>query len=118
MHQLTYSFAPAAGLTKAGAWLLPWLTVLMAASGLAYAADIGLVRAWPEPPPREAMPPSDLARAHWVVIDVSTEQGHTYQVRCLARPKFFASDAVALDRNEFLDISAQACAQLEIFHGG
>ncbi|MBV9131327.1 MAG: hypothetical protein JO318_01435 [Chloroflexi bacterium] len=91
---------------------MPWLAVFLAACGLAYAADLQLVRIWPTAPPdqRSALPPES---PHWVSLVVTTPDGGRHGIRCLARPSFFATDTISLDIREIDSVAAEACLELE-----
>jgi hypothetical protein len=110
MRQMAFAFGPAQVLIAAGAWLLPWLVVMLVACSLAYAADLGLVRTWSEAPAAAAPRP---AGQRWVRIDAIGEDGSRYAVQCLAKPGVFASDEIVLEVSELDGIAAASCDQLE-----
>jgi hypothetical protein len=95
-----------------GAWLLPWFTVLVVASGLAYATDMQLVQAWSV---ALAGPAAGISQEeHWVVIEVMGEDGARHQMQCLARAGMFMTDEVMLEASELNAIAAMACERLEV----
>ena len=119
MRQSAFLFGTAQTLLRVGAWLLPWLAVLVVSCGLAYAADIELVQAWPV----KQTTTQDISTTstamytpegeHWVLIEAITEDGNRYPMECLARPGTFTVDDVVLEVSELNAIAAGMCDQLQ-----
>jgi hypothetical protein len=115
MRQFAFTFEPAQTLLRIGAWLLPWLVVLVVSCGLAYAADLGLVQAWPAAPTTSTTPatPYTPEGRYWVLIEAITEDGSRYPMECLAKPGTFTTDEVVLEVSELNAIAAGSCEQLQ-----
>jgi hypothetical protein len=98
---------------RVAAWLTPWLVALLVAAGIAYAADVAMLRAWPVVPQADLSdaPPPDAP--HWISLVVSTQEGARYGMRCLARPGTFTADKVWVDALDVDMFATRACLQLE-----
>jgi hypothetical protein len=108
MRQLPTAHLP----LRLAAWLAPWLVVVVVASGLAYAADVAMLRTWTVAPPEQpGAPPAESP--HWISLVVSTQEGARYGMRCLARPGTFTADRVWVDALDVDMFAARACLELE-----
>jgi hypothetical protein len=118
VRQFAFSVRPAQTLLRVGAWLLPWLVVLVVSCGLAYAADVELVQAWsavPSPPTTPATQTTAFTSEPqpWVLIEAVGEDGTRYQLECLARPGRFTTEVVVLEVSELDMVTAASCEQLQ-----
>jgi hypothetical protein len=118
VRQFAFSFELAKTLLRVGAWLLPWLVVLVLSCGLAYAADLQLVQAWSPAP--SSLTTSSRATSgftpgggQWVSIEAVTEDGSRYDMECLAKPGTFTTREVVLEVSELHAIAAESCDQLQ-----
>jgi hypothetical protein len=97
-------------------WLLPWLSVMLVSSAIAYAADRGLegvlrdipARAPPAVQTTATSPPGFV----WVLVEIRSDDGAYNSLDCLMHASNVTSDVMEVRAPELKTLVAELCSEV------
>jgi hypothetical protein len=97
-------------------WLLPWLSVLLVSSAIAYAADRGLEGVLRDIPTQAPLASPTTAPPEpgsvWVLVEVRSDDGAYNSFNCLADSSQVTTDVIQVRAPELRNLVTALCIEV------